>query len=317
MAWLRAVCETIDFKIRLRLSCQAIRMQYRELSRRIGRDFALNVGTSRNVMGGPNVGQQGVYVTMEPAPRQHSGLWMRIDVFRPEGYQQTYYPFWRNAAVFFDFLALCEEQAGGEPDWPRLPLRKPGHRARNGPRGPKVRRLHPAALALVIKVLPRFAIRGAVRPLRREDVPESHDGIRSDPIGPINAPSSGSEPGARLVRHVGNARDRALPFATAGTSSGSGRDSQRNCSLLCFPDLASLFDHVLVSGNRIAVRILGEAKEIWAVVWRRADGGLFVRCGGPDSPISPLYCESPQRLYEKLSGWELDLDRVWSQNRHG
>jgi len=83
-----------------------------------------------------------------------------------------------------------------------------------------------------------------------------------------------------------------------------------------FADLSALVDHVLMTGNRVAIRVHGEAPDQWAVVWRRADGGLFLRFGSLDRPAGPVYRESPRTLFQKLSEHDLDLDRVWSQSKN-
>lgn len=96
------------------------------------------------------------------------------------------------------------------------------------------------------------------------------------------------------------------------TENRTTRQREGPGKILSFIDLEGLFDHILMSGNRVAIRVQGDGPELWVLVWRRPDGGLFLRWGGPEVPAGPVYRESPAGLYQKLSAYSLDLDRVWT-----
>ncbi len=76
-----------------------------------------------------------------------------------------------------------------------------------------------------------------------------------------------------------------------------------------FENLESLFDLVLTTGRRVAVRIRSDGPDLWVTFWRRPDGGLFAQWG----PGEALERESPAGLYERLSAQNLDLGDVRSQ----
>jgi hypothetical protein len=99
------------------------------------------------------------------------------------------------------------------------------------------------------------------------------------------------------------------------TTARRGEQIQGKCTLLRFNYLEEVLDHVLLTGHRVAVKVVDDGPDLWAVVWRRADGGLYLRRGGLEHPAGPVYRETPHSLYEKLGAYELDLERVWSQAR--
>lgn len=373
-AFVGEVCEAVRFGVQLGLSCRSVRMQFFELLRRDAPRPAARIGVAANILDGAS-GRQAVYVTMEPAPRPNPGLWMRIDIFGREGYRQTFYPFWRNAEVFHDFLASCAEIAeatrkprsadaddeGEEPGAPpavvvdadplsdapiepaspgdRLPAwpetrrvigraerkggrrgRRTWHRAR--PARPRRHQAGQQSLESLrwldwLQRLPwRHLVTAWVARRLRSARREAGTGYLARQQGSVGDPWRTSQARGEQPHGHGPREEQVEPDSLAlQTTDRRAEATGGSCSLMSFTDLSAALDHVLLSGNRIAIKVIGEGPDLWAVVWRRADGGLFLRWGGLEHPAGPVYRESPRTLYQKLSAYELDLDRVWSQHR--
>ncbi len=319
---LRDIWETARFGLHLGLSCQAVRQQFFELLRRDAPRPSARVGVACNVLDGA-AGRQAIFVTMEPAPRPNAGLWMRVDIFGREGYRQTFYPFWRDAEVFHDFLAVCADIA-------EAPTRAP---ASEGPEAPEAEPAGPDDAALTMTLEPVFAPAGeatvqetARSPawrrllawlgsrLRRRPAPGGGKRVRTA------RPRVGSErPGNRHVAQeplqTGGSEGPESDTHAIQTTARRGEHIQGKCTLLRFSYLEDVLDHVLLTGHRVAIKVASDGPDLWAVLWRRADGGLYLRWGGLEHPAGPIYRESPQSLYQKLAEYDLDLERVWSQAR--
>jgi hypothetical protein len=333
--------EAIRFGVHLGLSDRAVRMQYFELLRRDAPHPIPRIGTAANVLDGA-AARQAIYVTMELAPRGPKGrrglqgLWMRIDVFGREGYRRTFYPFWRDAEVFHDFLTMCADiaeapvspdppdeadegivaefadlaeaseapDAGEEPEvdgeQATLTLETdfgPADTADPGLERP------PALTRFMAWLAARFrgTGRGGTKRLIR--------------LRPGRRGKAGLIPGAGQTARTGGSESPEADSHAIQTTARRGDPATGQCSLMRFPNLPAVFDHVLLTGHRVALKVLGDGPDLWAVVWRRADGGLYLRWGGLEHPAGPIYRESPQTLFQRLSGYDLDIERVWSQAR--
>ncbi|MBM3267472.1 MAG: hypothetical protein FJZ01_07475 [Candidatus Sericytochromatia bacterium] len=311
------IWETARFGLKLGLSAHAVRRQYFELLRRDAPRPAVRIGQAANVLDGA-AGRQAVYITMEPAPRPNGGLWMRVDIFGREGYRQTFYPFWRDPEVFHDFLAMCAEIAEApvrraEPreadaavaehaseaadtltvDVPFQPAADRPAKSRPG-----LRRLADWLVAR-LKGLPAAGRRQVARARRIRTGRLGATGrAPAQDAGPVLAPET-PEPDSHAIQ----------------TTARRGEQIQGKCTLLGFTYLEDVLDHVLLTGHRVAVKVNCDGPDLWAVIWRRADGGLYLRWGGLEHPAGPIHRESPQSLYQKLGEYDLDLERVWSQAR--
>jgi hypothetical protein len=311
--------ETARFGLHLGLSCQAVRQQFFELLRRDAPRPSPRVGVACNVLDGA-AGRQAIFVTMEPAPRPNAGLWMRVDIFGRDGYRQTFYPFWRDAEVFHDFLAVCADIA-------EAPNRAPAPEAAE----PEPVGQDEAALTMTLE--PVFA---PARPapaqeperlpgwrrlfawlaarLRRRPAPGGRKLVRTARPGVGRESQSKRHVGQDPVPRGGSEGPESDTHAIQ-TTARRGEHIQGKCTLLRFTYLEDVLDHVLLTGHRVAIKVASDGPDLWAVLWRRADGGLYLRWGGLEHPAGPIYRESPQSLYQKLAEYDLDLERVWSQAR--
>lgn len=344
VAFLGELWEAARFGVQLGLSCRAVRMQFFELLRRDAPRPTARIGVAANVLDGA-AGRQAVFVTMESAPRPNPGLWMRVDIFGREGYRQTFYPFWRDAEVFHDFLAACAEiaEAPARPgpaegdtkveeasidDAKYLDAQFEDARVED----PDLRDDPvPPALTVDSEVLKPKPVPAGLPPRRVIGRPRGLRGLlswfaqRLRPASPpLGRPYRSRQAGSAMPpgRAAGGRRRRWTPeegmepeTLAIQTTARQGEAQQGHCTLMAFADLPAVLDHVLLSGNRVAIRVASEGPDQWAVIWRRADGGLYLRWGGLEHPAGPIYRESPRTLYQKLAEYDLDLARVWSQSR--
>ncbi len=329
VALLAELFEAVSFGVQLGLSCKAVRMQFFELLRRDAPRPASRIGVAANVLDGA-AARQAIFVTMESAPRPNPGLWMRIDIFGREGYRQTFYPFWRDAEVFHDFLASCAEIA--EAPRPAQIAQDQSADPADGPLQdgdilpptvtvePDFSPANPEADSDP-KSRPRISDRatfwrGILAWFSRRLHPDS-----AQPGRPSRAERSApgrdkSKPTSERSRGHWNPDERMEPETLAiQTTSRRGEADKSHCSLMSFLDLSAVLDHVLLSGNRVAIKVVSDGPDLWAVIWRRPDGGLYLRWGGLEHPAGPIYRESPRTLFKKLTGYDFDLERVWSQSR--
>ncbi len=252
------------FQLRLALSPEAVRFQWRELARRRLKLPPRRVGASVLLVVGQ--GASAVHLTLEPTRMPRLGLQMRFDIVGRNGFAQTLYPFWRDRVIFEDFLDECAVVALASLDFPgdsQVQLADPG------PFGIRTARMDPDAVERLEAA--RSAHRLQVRLLQKVAAPSP------PPARPRNT--------------------AILPRVAARWQSSE------------FESLESLFDLVLTTGRRVAVRIRSDGPDLWVTFWRRPDGGLFVQWG----PGEALERESPTGLYERLSAQDLDLKDVRSQ----
>ncbi|MBM3275182.1 MAG: hypothetical protein FJZ00_08505 [Candidatus Sericytochromatia bacterium] len=256
---------------------------------------------------------------------------MRIDVFGREGYRRTFYPFWRDAEVFHDFLTICADIAEDAEGAKDVELPEVDCKSETG-ESPKILddEVDTGDESGTLTLEPEFGPAGEGEPRTRR--PSGLTRLITWLVMALRrSPSRG---GKRVIRSQTGKADRSRTGPGGGqsglptgqespeadshaiqTTARRGTPAPGQYTLMRFHNLPAVFDHVLLSGHRVALKVHGDGPDLWAVIWRRADGGLNLRWGGLEHPAGPIHRESPQTLYQKLSGYDLDIERVWSQAR--